>query len=252
MLYTITLGFTPSRILKESLRNFYATRCLQFEHIFLDNHYPINKEQNQLECMELCEEYGLTYIDAGKNLGLHHGFNYALKEIGFKKDDIVIAFDADSYPTIPMWDLALWDTLQDPEIAWSSLMNPRSMGDLKSKGYETRTIENREIWIAHNAVVNSVCAFRGDFLTSTEGLHEPNDWYGHLETDMFGRLQTLGLRWGFVNGYGESDHLRDMHDRDYVVYKWCLAHHRSWSGDFESWLEAGKPNPDDNCPTQLP
>jgi hypothetical protein len=100
-------------------------------------------------------------------------------------------------------------------------------------------------------VTNSVCAWRYGWLRSVGFLTEPRAFYGHLEAAMWDRLG--GNQWAFLPQWGETDELRGEHDREYVVYKWCHSHLNSWPGDFESFLEAGCPNPEDSpAPARLP
>ena len=255
MIYVFTLGFAPARILEKSFEQLYKTTSLgskNFVHVYLDQHYPIDKERNMGACRIICDMYGITYIDAGKNLGLHVGFNKMLDLVNLKPDDVVIAYDADSFPTESGWDSALISVLSDPNFGWVTIMNPRCKQELIENGYEVHDVAAYEVWTPRKDIVNSTCAWRGDFLIRSKGLHESRPFYGHLESSMWGKPNEQGLRWGFLPAFPESDHLRDLHDRDLVVYKWCHAHLKSWDGDFESWLAAGKPNPEDNAPARLP
>lgn len=108
-----------------------------------------------------------------------------------------------------------------------------------------------ELWVTRLPVVNSICAFRGSFLNATNGLHEPNDWYGYLESEMFWRMKKLGLEWAFLPGWREDDSIRDLQDKEYMWWKWKWAHLKEWSGDLASYVAAGCPPPSD-LPTTLP
>lgn len=256
-IFAVTLGFMPVRILERSLRRYAATRHggLEYRHVLLDQHYPLDKEANRAAVRALCRELEIEVLDAGRNLGLHHGFNYVLQQLSPAPDDIVIAYDGDSTPLGQGWDLALVRAiLGDPErkIVWASLSNPRSAKDLAERGYSEKLIDGHlPVRITKTAVTNSVCAWRFGWLQSVGLLSEPSAFYGHLEAAMFSKLGSN--QWAFVRDYVESDELRDLHDRAYVVYKWCHAHLRSWPGDFESWLAAGSPNPEDkSAPSRLP
>lgn len=254
MVYTITLGFCPARILEASLENYYATRAIKdsFCHVLLDQHYPIEKEANRTLIKALCSKYGIKYVDAGKNLGLHEGFNLALRSIDLNPEDKVIAFDPDSYPESYGWDEALCDALDEKEIGWATVMNPRCEEELRKYGFDMINRPGKaELWITRRDIVNSTCAWRGDFLIKSKGLIENRPFYGHLEAPMWAKLQEQNLKWAFLYGFKESDHLRFMHDREYVEYKWAHAHLKEWDGDFESWLAAGKPL-SDRAPVFLP
>ncbi len=256
---TISLGFVPARILAPSLDAYRATRnpALSYRHYLLDQHYPVDKEANRIAIREICRREGVEVLDAGRNLGLHLGFNEAMRMIAPAPDDIVIAYDPDSTPTTPGWDMALVRAiLGDPwqKIVWASLMNPRSEADLHARGFTKSASDGFiETWKTHAAVTNSICAWRAGWLQKVGGLSEPNAWYGHLESSMWAKLQATQSDWAFLPGWREVDSLRDLHDRSYVVWKWVTAHLGSYTGDFESWLAAGSPNPEDHpTPASIP
>ncbi len=257
---TISLGFMPARIVEPSLAAYAATRNpgLPYRHFILDQHYPVEKAANRAALRRIAADHDVTVLDAGRNLGLHDGFNWALKEIAPKTDDVIIAYDLDSTPVGHGWDLALVRAiLGDPlqRVVWASLMNPRSRGDITARGYTARRADGHvDLWITKTAVTNSVCAWRYGWLQDVGFLSEPNAFYGHLETAMFAKLGAKS-DWAFLPQWTEDDHLRDLHDRAYVVYKWCLAHLKTTTLDFESWLAAGHfdaATGEPTAPRQLP
>lgn len=244
MIYAVTLGFTPSRTFKKSMEQYYATisKSLEIKHIFVDQHYPINKKKNQTELKKICKDFGITYLDPGKNLGLHGGFNWAVEQMGgYKSDDYYIGFDPDSYVLSPGWDLALLTPfLHRANVGWTSLMNQRSQEDIKSKPFSPHKLAQVYTWQPHQAVMNSICMWSGKYLSLTQGLHEPLHWYGLLECDMFERLKQYNMEWHFLCDWHEDDRLRDLQDEEYKIYKWEYAHMKSTTDDFETWLEKGK------------
>lgn len=254
MVVVITLGFCPSFLLGHSLRGFYDTKHpdLKIRHYYLDQRYPVSKDRNREECRRICDGYGVTVLDAGRNLGLHDGFNYALNAACRPDDDIVIAFDADSTPIGQGWDMALVRAIRgdrEQKVVWSTLANPRTLADIKARGYTTKTVDGSiELMITNTAITNSICAWRLDWLRSVGLLSEPGPWYGNLETEMFAKLGDK--QWAVLPGWSESDHLRNLHDRAYTIYKWYLAHLKTTSADFETWLRDW--NGEDKAPSQLP
>lgn len=257
--FAVSLGFMSAGIIRRSLAAYAATRNTDFgpyRHVMVDQHYPLDKECNRAELREICAEHGVEVIDPGRNLGLHHGFNFALRHLAPDPEDVIIAYDVDSTPVSEGWDLALVRALQgDPSkrAVWASLMNPRSARDLSERGYTVRKADGYiELWATRSPVTNSICAWRYGWLSEVGLLTEPRPFYGHLEAEMYGKLGPK-RDWVFLPGWTESDELRDLHDRAYVVYKWCHSHLKSWDGDFESWLAAGSPNPEDRpAPCQIP
>lgn len=255
--HTITLGFAPSRIWGQSMARYAAARNpdLVYKHWWVHNHYPVDKQRNEAENAMICRRYGVEWIDPGRNLGLHDGFNWALAQIKPQPEDIIIAYDPDSFVETPGFDMALVRAIRgDPErkAVWSSLMNPRSERDLLARGYRPRKADGYlDLWATKAAVTNSVCAFSAAWLAKVGGLTEPGPWYGHLEAAMHSQLGKS--EWVFLPGWRESDKLRDLHDRAYVVYKWELSHTKTTQLDFESWLAGWDPVADtSHAPTKLP
>lgn len=243
----ITLGFVPSRILEQSFASYYRTRNpeLTFRHFFVNQHYPLDKRENTLRNREICERYGVYFLDPGRNLGLHEGFNWALQQIRPLQGSVVIAYDPDVNPISPGWDMALVRAiLGDPErrVVWSSLIHTVAAEEINKVGYDTRRADGYiEMWLTRRPIMNSICAWSFDWLKSVGFLREPRPFYGHLEAEMFNKLGRN--QWAFLPGWTEDESFRHQQDDAYKTYKWVHAHHKSWDGDFESWLAAGSPNP---------
>lgn len=238
---TITLGFAPSRIWRQSIAAYAKTRNpdLGYRHFFLNQHYPLNKAQNEKENREICDQYGVEYLDAGRNIGLHNGFNYALKAINPGPGSIVIAYDPDTNPISPGWDMALVRAIRgDPKqkVVWASLLHEAARLEVAQRGFESRKADGYiEMRIPRGPVMNSICAWSVDWLLSVGMLIEPNDWYGHLESAMWNKLN--GKQWAFLPGWTENEEFRSQQDEEYKIYKWELAHKGSTTLDFESWLK---------------
>lgn len=237
MIHCVTLGFVPARIWAKSLAAFKETTVLDgVQHHFLNQHYPLNKQQNSAELRDIAEDNGLVWHDAGKNLGLHHGFNYVTKQFGLKPDDIVIAYDPDSNPVSKGWDEALVIALSEPKYVWASVMlkPARESIDKVGKAVEANVKGVRVLELAH-PVINSVSAFKGSWLLDCGGFSEPNEFYGGLECHMWPQLGNK--KWVFLEDFHESHEILHKQDEDYRKYKWDHAYHRNWAGDFESWLK---------------
>lgn len=253
MVHFITLGFAPSRILEKGMQYFYETiktPVENYQHHYLEQCYPVDKASNIEACVNVVSALNMIYYSKGLNLGLHQGFNHILNNIDLKDDDIIIAYDPDFHPLREGWDVALVNVLKDPRIGWATLANPQSVREMTERGYEAGNINGETVWITHSAVTNITCGWKASFLKRAGGLTENRPFYGHLEAPMFHALTVQGLFWAFVHGYPDSDDLRNMHDQDYTDYKWVHAHEQTWNGDFESWLNAGKPREDKNWQKQ--
>jgi hypothetical protein len=249
--HTVTLGFVPERIWRESMATYAATRNpdLHYQHWFVDQHYPVDKEANRAGNRDVCEEHGVRVIDPGRNLGLHDGFNWALAQIQPKAEDIIIAYDPDMSPATPGWDMALVRALRgDPEqrAVWASLVHSQvTPADLEAQGLvaSKRQADGYiDLWALQRPIMNSTCAWKASWLSKVGGLSEPRAFYGHLESAMWNKMSGRD-QWVFLPGWADTDALRLKHDLEYTEYKWVHSHHQTWDGDFASWLAAGRPNP---------
>lgn len=250
MLYTITLGYCPSRIWRLSADAYYKNAQRETQHVFVDHHYPLNKDQNRKELREICAQYKINVLDPGRNLGGVAGFNWALKQLPLKAGDVVLGYDPDSRPISLGFDGALQDViLLDQKINWASLMSDRSEPELNQRGYVKRMVNQIEVWRTVRPVVNSICAFRAEWLLNIGGLWQNSPLYGGLEIDTFPHLR--GGEWVFLPGWRETDDFRNLQDTEYLHWKWCYAHLREFKGDFAEYISAGCPKPSD-LPERLP
>jgi len=249
-IHAITLAFCNAEILTRSINAFHATRnpALPLSgHYVVHQHYPLEPESiaRGLEGMRLA--HGIRVLDPGRNLGLHEGINWALRQINPKDEDIIIGYDGDSLPITEGWDMALVRAIEAKrsdgkgEVVWSTLGNPRTLQDVCERGYDEVTADGYlKLLLTRRPIANSICAWRYGWLRRVGFLTEPRAFYGHLEAAMFSKLGS-GERWAVVRDWGESDELRYLHDRAYVIYKWRHAHLNDWPGDFESFVLAGCP-----------
>jgi len=242
---TITLGFVPARIWKQSAAAYAATRnpLLRYKHYFVDQHYPLKKEKNRVALRKICEEHGIEVLDPGKNLGLHDGFNWALRQINPPDHAVIIAYDPDTNPLGQGWDMALVRAIRGDSkqnVVWASLIHEQAAKELEERGYERRKADGYiDLMVTRRPVMNSISAFSYGWLKRVGGLSEPTAFYGHLEAAMYDKLG--GRDWAFLPGWAENEVLRAKQDKEYMTYKWVHAHLQTWKGDFESWLAAGKP-----------
>lgn len=257
--HAITLAFCNPKILTKSIDAFYATRnrdLLLASHVIVDQHYPLRRDELKQAMAGLPD--ACTILDPGRNLGLHGGFNWALQQIKPDRNDIIIGYDGDSLPLTQGWDMALVRAIEarrsdgHGEVVWSTLGNPRTLSDLYSRGFDPVTADGYlRIFLTRTAITNSVCAWRYGWLEDVGFLDEPRAFYGHLEAAMFGKLR-LGKKWAVLPDWVESDELRDLHDREYVIYKWRHSHTNDWPGDFESFVRAGCPEGSRSAPLAIP
>lgn len=254
--YIITLGFVPARIWEKCCKRVYDSRNkdLEIEHLFLYQHYPLEKDENKKRLQEICDIYGIHWLDAGKNLGLHKGFNFVLEQLRCRLNhkDVIIGLDPDTYPLSPGWDMALVTCFQNPRVGWASLMSERAKPELLERGFDEKMIGHQKVWFTKKPVVNSICAWSWGFLNTAGGLKEPREYYGGLEADMWIALKKQNLDWVFTVGWEEDDRLRNEQDHLYKVWKWRYSHELKTKKDFATWLKEDAPGDEAYCPEKIP
>lgn len=254
--YAITLAFCNPRILTRSIEAFHRTRCpdMALEHFIIDQHYPLHRNDTLQALDSLEKRFHVKRLDPGRNLGLHHGINWALENLGLHDDDIVIGYDGDSVPLAHGWDRALVRAIESDSgngqrVVWSSLANPRTVFDIQAMGFDQHP-GDPQLWLTRFPITNSICAWRYGWLRSVGFLTEPRNFYGHLEAAMFEKLRPWE-RWAVLPEFPETDILRRSHDREYTAYKWHHSHTQRWPGDFESFVDAGCPGME-TAPLEIP
>ena len=233
----VSLAFAPARVVLECMRQVYETIGIPVEHHVLMNHYPINQDLNDKVLLTVFDHYKCKVHDLGANTGLSGGYNYLIKQLNLQDDDIVIGLDLDCYPVTQNYGQALVKVLKgDRSIGWASLQNQHSVRELAERGFTPHIVDGVLVHEAHTACVNSICAWSGKFLNGFGGLQEPSKWYGGLEAMSFSKVKQLGFKWVYLPQYEERFHFTMQADRCYIVYKWSLAHLKTTTLDFASWL----------------
>jgi hypothetical protein len=241
-IYMVSLAFVPARIAIESMKQIYATiGDIKFEHHILQQHYPIAKDLNDRLLYTLFDHYDCNVHDLGKNIGLSGGYNYLINRLNLKDDDLVIGTDLDVYPVTQGWGEALKRVAEaDTNVGWISLQNQHSARELQERGYTPHNIGGVLCHEGHQACVQSIIGWTGRSLLGMGKLEENNQWYGGMESRSFPRLKALGLKWVYLPQYEEKFSPLVECDAPYRHYKWNLAHLKTTTLDFESWINEDK------------
>jgi hypothetical protein len=235
----VSIAFAPARVIIECYKQIYKTiGNIKFEHYVLNNHYPIDQDRNDALIKTLVESYSGKYFDLGSNVGLSEGYSYLMREAKLEPDDIVIGIDPDVWPVTPNWGEALVKVLSEPNtnIGWVSLFNHHSQREFNERGFIELDVAGLKCYNTKTAMLNSICAWKGDLLIKMGGLKEPNKYYGGLESFSYGTVKQLGYNWVFLPEYKEDFNDLVKPDLCYKNYKWIYAHERSTKLDFASWL----------------
>lgn len=234
MQYLITLGFANQKVAERTMDQYANTRTSDAQLIIVDNHYPVNVPEGFWK--RIAQELGGVYFDPGRNLGLHEGLNYALREVQATRDDVALIMDPDTKPYTPGWDTGLLKALEIPTVGWASLYNNHSDMEMRKRGFVQSHENGLALWTTCEAVVNSVCGFKLDWVLDCGGFQEPSPFYGGLESMMFDFMKQTRYRWVFLRDFFEDAFPQDLIDPVYIEYK-CAHGHLGYPHDFATFVK---------------
>lgn len=234
--------YNTEPMIRASVQRFNETFGIQrnrFTHIFLDQHYPRYKEENRAMLREFLEWGNVIVMDPGKNLGLSAGFNKCLSSFDLKKNDLVFAYDPDTFPTHNGWGHAMEKVMEDKRYWWTTCWTPHTERETTERGYEDVVINGVNVRRTKAACLNSVSCLKGEFLIASGGAKEPNPFYGGFEVSMYQTLKKHDKFWGFLKDYKEEFAPEGLIDKDYREWKWVTTHgsEKGKQKDFELWLK---------------
>jgi len=226
----ITPGFCNVNVLRAGLTSINAAQVLPHKHLFGYNHYPLASES---ELHDVCDEFGLEWIDLGGDYG---GVSSANALISHVTTEFVFGHDPDClYPLESKgYDEAIVKILdEDKTLAWVSLTPiPLRNGYIANPDGHIEIIAGYRVYFHHTVDMWSAGGSRTEYLQANpiEGHFK---YYGQVEIPMYERLQATGMRYGYLLDYPE-DSFGYLHDIDYM--KWKNAHLKGYEGSFGSWL----------------
>lgn len=165
------------------------------------------------------------------NLGSHEGFNFGLKTLGIEDDDLILGYDADSYPCTQGWLRALCEIMaSDQTLGSVSLLH----NAIAVRPWKHETIGgHRVVSLLHPEMVN-VTLWRGKVLRE-KGLQALSDFYGFVEVAMAKEFALQKLR-----GVYAYDFREDFHpiQQPKIYVKWKEAHaFGRYKGNFDAYVK---------------
>jgi len=234
----ITLGFCPARVLEAGMGHFYttATPGLIETHYFLDQHYPVDRKTNRNRLLDLCNRYGMKWVDSGRDRGMCAGANFLLSQLP-KDTRYILGYDPDAVATIPGWDAAMVAVLEaDSELAWVSL-TPACIADNIESGRLQGAIRARahnRVFVPERVDMFSITGLRADFIRDIGGFSSPFGYYGQVEMPLWAGAKQRGMSYGYLLDYPEGAGPGNLHDLEYV--EWKHAHIAGDTRSFGEWL----------------
>jgi hypothetical protein len=218
----LTISYHNEATVKRSYEQLAKTiKDTPMEVFLLDNNYPLNKNSNFV--YKICHDLGFTYINLGENVGSPRGYKFLLDSVEGKTDKVIL-FDGDSYPETNGWNKALFDALDSEKIKCASLQNDNSYKELDERGYEKTTINGYSARVVKQAVINSISAYKTDFLKEKCGLLELPKFYGGAECAMWNKMNHNEDMWVFLDDFKELRNAGELTDSIYTEFKYKYAH----------------------------
>lgn len=252
MKWLITPAFCKSKMLESCLEHLHTDLPSDVKHVIIDNHYPINKEQNQVDIYALVKKFRCLYIDSGKDLGLHHGLNNAYRIINPEPSDTWVQVDPDDRPSPGFYDalnevmcntqkLALcalsFDLIKERLKEHASPEIERFVSFAEPFGLSGGTTS---VWIHPKIEMLLSNAINLKFIESVGGFYEYYPYYGGFEASMYERWNPLGYELGFLLDYVADSIKLDPNDTtlfDPEYRLWKDAHLSGYEKSFEEWLQ---------------
>lgn len=244
--WLITSAFCKAELLYACLRHLYK-EPMPCTHVIIDNHYPVDQAHNSERIKALATIYGCTYVDSGKDLGLHEGINNAALKLGFKPGDVVVGCDPDDRPT-PGFIHGIEKVLRaDPTLAVLALnfwVIPWRMSQPEQiKLFHEEEIAGETVIIRKGVECWTVAGFNWDFVAKAGGFNQPNKYYGGLEIDLYHKWHAQGLRYGYLKNHSADGAVVDREDRklfDPEYREWKTAHVNGDQRSFKEWLDGDR------------
>lgn len=214
-----------------------------FNHVIIDDNYPIKKGSVNHRVEYMAKKYGCIYLNSGKNLGLHKALNFGIREVGVDPDDFYINCDADDRPQPGMFD-AMYDVMK-VDLTLAVLGCQFSNINPKLKALPTEQAGGHEIIIHPSVDMWNVSAINMRFIKAIGGFDEPYPFYGGIESYLYSKYNQMGMRLGYLKGFSSQYANVDnkLIDPEFTEYKQAhVAGPVSYAGSFESFLKEKYPN----------
>lgn len=237
--WVFTPAFCSARMMLDFLDYLHPlVPASQYTHVIVDDNYPINKEKNSENIRGLSREYNCIYLNSGKNLGLHHCLNWAMKEVGVKETDFYINCDADDRPQEGTFNAMRHVMNADPTLAVLGCSFKKIQNKLDC--LKTETIAGHEVFIHPTVEMWNVSAINLKFLASIGGFNEPYDFYGGLESYFYSKYRYTDMRIGYLKHYTSDVPSFDLSLMDPRFIEYKNAHvslTNPFKGSFEDYLK---------------
>lgn len=244
MKFVFTPAFCKASMLRDCMEHLYATQPMdEYEHIIVDNHYPVQKAINREYIRELCRKYGATYVDSGGDLGLHGGVNYAMRLVGVKSDDFYVGCDPDDRPSTGALK-AIFDVMEaDPKVAVCALNFFVIPWKMKDHGLvmQEEVIAGHNVWVHPGVEMWNVAGFNMPLVHKLGGFWQPNAFYGGIEVALYHQWSKEGMKLVYLKDFNSEDKPVDRNNPelyDQTYGQWKIDHAtKGFKESFEIWLK---------------
>ncbi|MBP7210947.1 MAG: hypothetical protein KBA02_07125 [Paludibacteraceae bacterium] len=239
--YKVSCGFVAADRFAGAAKKMYEEDILTIDapHYFLYQHYPINKEENKKQLQDICNKYGIIWIDSGYDRGLHNGFNHLVSVIDPKDEDVLLGIDPDDIVLTRGWDKAIVDVVSSQNsVTMACLDNYFALNHSPGCVFEDAVIAGYRVKIPTNRpTMMNASGFTARWFKQMGGFNEPTTHYGHVESHIWQQLIKHFKRYAILLDYKLENRPGQLPEQNplYTQYKQAQASFQSRES-FEEWL----------------
>lgn len=243
--WIFTPAFCKYRMLEECLDHIYCVKnnTEGFQHVIIDQHYPVEELENSRRIRELANAYGCTYVDSLFDRGLHHGLNNAIRLMQVEIDDTLIGCDPDDRPSHGAFH-ALKKVMDHNTLIAVCGLNfhvlPWKQKETKQE-WPVEVIAGEKVWLHPSIEMFNIAAFNLKLLHMIGGFSQPNAYYGGIEVELYKNWLPLGMRLAYLIDHTSEAKQVDrtkpeLYDESYG--KWKIAHAcNGYVHSYAQWLK---------------
>jgi hypothetical protein len=235
----ITMGHCKWETWEKSVKQLYATKSLEtiIEHYFIYHYYPINEENNKKKLREIAKDYGLIWLDPGKNLGNTVGHNWA-QDNHIKAQDFLFGYDPDACPLNNGWDLAMYQVISNPKIGWCSLSCDATENEIKdrAKHVKEETINGIDCYLCDTPMMLSTGVLKQDIVRAAGGMLPKENLYGGTEIFMWQYLKSRGYELALLKDYKDTALEIKNPTTDPIYHLWKARHCQGYEHNFDIFI----------------
>lgn len=231
----ITIHYHPLSFLKESLKNNYEIfkkEKVNFKHYLIDNNYPLENQKEKVK--NICEQYNITYLNHGTNLGMIKSKNYFHETI--KPRDIIFTLESDAYLLNENTLTNIYQIHKNNDVGNVTYLNNKNLNKYNKEIFEINEVKVFKLDITHiDYTWIQCCFYNSNFLKKIQQIIDKDnrnnyDFPGEKNEEM----KKENIPFLIINDINED--MEKYRYQNYFEYEYYKAFAYYWS-KFEKQYE---------------